>query len=178
MALSIILPIISYAKAIRKSLFSSFLLRIFDNTVRFFCGEQTSRICNCRSFTSSYSHFCFSEFPHACEILLTCIPSYNCKKKKKKKKKKNIWVIPDPEEDRRKKKKKNKKIIKVEKKKKNKKSKEAKLPILFWPFVDSLFWSLLVQMLTRTHLLALVVLFKNSGLAFVVLFKTLANFSP
>jgi hypothetical protein len=156
MALSIILPIISYAKAIRKSLFSSFLLRIFDNTVRFFCGEQTSRICNCRSFTSSYSHFCFSEFPHACEILLTCIPSYNCKKKKKKRRRRR----------------------KVEKKIKNQKSKEAKLPILFWPFVDSLFWSLLVQMLTRTHLLALVVLFKNSGLAFVVLFKTLANFSP
>jgi hypothetical protein len=140
MALSIILPIISYAKAIRKSLFSSFLLRIFDNTVRFFCGEQTSRICNCRSFTSSYSHFCFSEFPHACEILLTCIPSYNCKKKKKKKKKKKIWVIPDPEEYRRKKKKrKRKKEEKLKKKSKIKNQKRPSCPYYFGPLLTHYF---------------------------------------
>jgi hypothetical protein len=42
------------------------------------------------------------------------------------------------------------------------KFKRGKLPILFWPFVVSLFWSLLVQLLTQTHLLTFVVSFKNS----------------
>jgi hypothetical protein len=77
-------------------------------------------------------------------------------------------------------------------KKKTKNSKGAKFSILFWSFVDSLFWSLLVQLLTHTHLLAFVVLFKNpssfwfivgsyfgpSFLAFVVLFKAYTHFSP
>jgi len=52
---------------------------------------------------------------------------------------------------------------------KKKKLKEVKLPILFWPFVGSLFWSL-------THLLACAIVSTYSWphifLALVVLFQT------
>jgi Na+/glutamate symporter len=82
----------------------------------------------------------------------------NTKQNKNKNKKKK-------EEKKKKKGKDKKRRILVQKK--NQKSKEAKLPILFWPFVGSLFWSLSVQLLTQTHLLA-----------FVVLFKTQANIQP
>jgi hypothetical protein len=58
------------------------------------------------------------------------------------------------------------KILAKKKKTRKKISKEAKLPILFWSFVGLLFWSLLVKLLT------------SHRLAFVVLFKTHANFSP
>jgi hypothetical protein len=61
----------------------------------------------------------------------------------------------------REKKRKNKKETPFIQEKKN--SKETKLPILFWFFVGSLFWLLLVKLLTQTHILTFVILFKNSG---------------
>jgi hypothetical protein len=51
---------------------------------------------------------------------------------------------------------------------------KIKLPSLFWPFVGSL----LVQLLSPTHLLTFMVVFKDQGLAFAVLFKNQANILP
>jgi hypothetical protein len=53
---------------------------------------------------------------------------------------------------------------------------KCKLFILFWLFVSPLFWSLLVQLLTQTHLLAFLVLFNDLSSTFVVLFEDLSPF--